>query len=293
MPNHLFTRAGGIWADNTDLLHAEMADIDAKTVDSFSSTGGVYALASNWIVGGSPGVGIEFDVQLDTADLVTHGTLTVDDSLFQNGQAFFADDATFSGPNFTVTSAIMEFGDSTADLFVFNAHGNFQGQVNFNDDVFCNDVLHVSGELFGADVSLSGFLDANGNCFLGGSGFVEFLGDVTARTVIGFADNGKVKWRNKVIAAPGNQSVVAALFDTVLIPASVLAAGNGITIDDTGAQDGMRIEFTTEDAATAGIHVATPGGFAVPLQSASGLYQTCAFQRIAGTWRIASLGLRA
>jgi len=281
--NHLFTRA--LWSPDTDLLYTELEDLDAKTVDSLSATGGTYALTDYLIIGGAPGLSIQFDVPLNVAGASVHGVLSVDDSTYLSATLDVGGDATFAGTNFNLNSPFMNFGDSSADLFTFNAHGTFEAGVNFNDGVFFND-----SATFNSGATFNDFLNADGNCFLGSvAGFVEFLGAVTSRVPISFADAGKVKWRNKTLTVTGNQSVVAAQVDTVFVPNGLMGAGNIVTIDDTGAEDGMRIEFATTEVTNV-VAITTPAALTTPIKNAAAAFQTVAYQRIAGVWQVVSLG---
>jgi hypothetical protein len=282
MANHTYTRAGGVWDPDTDLLAAELADLDAKTVDSISGTGGIYILADDLTLAAAPGV--QFIV----------GALTdfQNDVQFQT-QAFFYDEVTFNDDvSFGQDVDFYGLTDFKNDV-QFQTNTFFYDDATFNDDVTvsASGLLDVYSEgRFHDDVSitggttLSGFLNADGNCFLGDPGFVEFLGDVTVRKGITFADTGAIAHRY-VLGGDANASYSPRAVHEVVILDGTLTAARTYTINDTGCVDGQEIIFTNKDQ-TFPLIVLRPD--AVNLGSNLGRWKRC--KRISGNWQIVQEG---
>lgn len=296
-------RAPGLWVDGTTVPGTQWEQFDANLANALDGAdGGTYSLSAPMVIGGAPGVYFEFDlgVAFDEA-VVMNDNLDVFGNVYFGGvgsQTFAVQaDVTFSDGSVTI-------GASGSDALTVESFTTFNDVANFDGDTFFTAAVDFNGAVrFDGNLDINSAIATIGttgadaltiNSFTQFNDVVSFNGTalfsaVTFQVPIGFSGTGKIKWRNKTISVTGNQSVVAANYDFVYIPAATMAAGETITIDDTSAQDGMRIEFSTNDTNT--INIATPAGLTVPLLRGAGSYQTVAFQRVSGTWRVANYGL--
>lgn len=283
--NHLFTRAGGIWADDTDLLHLEMADIDAKTVDSISATGGVYALVDELQIGGAPGTFVQIDVELDVTAPAQFA-----DSMFVLG------DADFAGVNFFMNVANASIGNTNADQLTVNSLSDFLGfarfdggasffdVATFNDVADFNDRATFNDEVdFEALVIFDSIATFNDEAHFNGD--THFGGTVTLGVPLSYSSSGRVPQR-QTLGADVDQSFGPTGRTHVIVMAGVLSADRVYTISDVGAIDGDRIRFTNLDA-TWQITVAAPGGGILSLvKRASTFSRAVEAERVSGSWVI-------
>lgn len=176
------------------------------------------------------------------------GNVELDNQLKVDGGALVETFLNVTGPLSVTGDAVIQGFFTTASLFTAES------------PVIVQDTLTAAGAL---------------NC----QSVVQFSDSVS------FTGNGKLKTRSKVIAATGDQSIVARNWDVVYIPNGVMAAGNNLTIDDTGAEDDMEIRFTTADT-TNSVNAVVPSPLqAFALKNATGFYMSWHFKRIAGSWR--------
>lgn len=290
--NHTFTRAGGVWAPGTGLLSAELADIDAKTVDSISATGGTYLLQDDLVIG-------------------TDGF----SSVFYEAPVFFGEDITatenafFYGELRATGDVQLGGGSTTVDVFgatTFQGTAGFEATSTFNDIAIFNELVQLNGQVFvnapigffdntffeiGSDpifeapTTFNGVLDANANCFLGGTGFVvELLAPTTLRQPMTMQGTGCIVQRY-VIGANGNATYSPlATHEVVIMPGGITGAVQ-YTIDDTDCVNGQEILFTNKEPAQV-MTPKRPDG--TGLAGISGGWCRC--KRIAGTWTIVQRG---
>lgn len=284
MANHDYTRA--LWADNTDLLYTELAHLDEKTVDSISATGGIYALVDHLIIGGASGIGVQFQTDFVslTGDLTvagvvsTYSDVVIGSTLYVEGLTVIADDLNVTGNLEVAGGAVI-----STSLFV-------DGLVVIDDGLTVTGTFEVGAEStfsgdvgFAANILVTGTSELAGPCYLGGpSSAIELRGATTALKPVSFGTDGKIVWRQQVIATDAAQTVLAARVDTVFLPNGLFTALRIITIDDTGATNGMRVYFHTADP-TWGLQVKDPS--ANTLGVILGVSKTWGFaERINGAW---------
>lgn len=258
----------GGWAFGELLTSAHMNALDADHANAIDGlNGGSYELQNDLNIDGA--VGAELHLVIST---IIHSLASFVNGFAVDGLAQFNGNAEFNNP--------VEF----TNTLLAQALATFEAGAEFNDTATFNDAA-----VFHQLVTLLSTLNADGNCFLGNPGFIELLGTVTARKPISFADDGKLLERTQVIAVAGNQTIVAAHVDLVWIPNGVMANLNTLTIDDTGAQDGMSVCFSTRDTSNT-IIARTPGAAqSVALKKQANANADCRFTRIDGTWEITSL----
>lgn len=312
MANHDYTRPGGVWNADTNLLAAELADLDAKTVDSISGTGGVYVLADDLEIGGVPGAIVKLTtgllateaVQLNTTLSVNDTAYLTDDvyigsgsgSIFQvNAGAEFVRPVTF-GDGVTLDDALTVNG-----FFDFNDEGVFHQPVDFNQIVNLFDELNVSEHAaFGDDVYIAGALDVqgtatlngqlvvNGNVQLGTAGSTSVI--LRAQTILRqpmlMQDSGAIVHR--VLAGTSAQSTYSPLtVHEVVVESGVLTASSTTYwLDDTGCTDGNEILFSNKDATNELKVRLNPSGPTIQDLTK----QWVRLVRIGGTWKPTQLG---
>jgi hypothetical protein len=103
--------------------------------------------------------------------------------------------------------------------------------------------------------------------------------------VVSFASSGKLAYRSVVNALDANQTVLAAQVDTYYCPNGVMSANRNVTIDDTGATNGMRVRFWNNDT-TQLLTVKGPGATTLALIGGAGSSYSCEVERIAGVWQL-------
>jgi hypothetical protein len=271
-----------------------METVDANLANAIDGlNGGAYALAHDLTIGGAPGTKIEFAIPLELDDnLVVHGGTFMYGDLLAMGDVYLGSGGIVrvSGPATFVQTATFQNQVEFDDYAHFLNNAEVEGLTYLNGNVqvggiatFIDDVI-VGGTLIVANPATFNS-DAEFNYPVIFQDIVDFNGPAFFNVPVGFTGRGKILHRTKTISVSGNQSVVAANYDSVYIPAGVMVSPSTITIDDTGAEDGMRIEFVNDDTTVAAVAQIPGFGLAVPMTNASGFYRDCAFQRVAGTWR--------
>lgn len=308
---HNYTRAGGVWAADTDLLAAELQDLDYKSTHSMSDNGGVYALVDDMFIGGAiAGLRFELDIQaVFTAGLnVSGGTLAVSSPSFFNSPAEFLDLATFDDDavfNDTVTfNAGVQIGNSASDELAIVSTAlalspwEFDANVTFATNVDVFGGLGVDGDVdiggdatFANQVSVAGPFVASGNAFLGGSGqSVELSGPTELRGPLTMQGAGRIVQR-QVFGVDADMTISPAVCSHV-IQLSGLTATRNYTIDDSGAINGDRMRFTTYEGSFF-VNVKNPGGgLLLAIKSGSGgtLRHWVDVERITGGWLVVGTG---
>ncbi len=306
MANHIRTRA--LWANDTDLLYTELDHLDAKTVDSLSSTGGVYSLTSSLTIGGAPGTAIVFNVPTALYDGVSViGTLDVLGNLsVGSGYAIqFDSDVTLgAGTHLDINSSVTSIGTTGSDAFVVNASSqfqdvNFNGFTNFNNGVtFSADVTLDAGTHLDINSSVTSIGTTGSDAFVVNA-FSQFNEVVTVNSTAYFNNNvefdgeaytsgaGYFKGRRRqrqAIGGDADASYAVTSYDHVHVPAGTLSVARNYTIDDTGAANGDRMEFSNHDTSFA-ISVKKPGGVLIG-QIIGSSHLSCVVERIGGVWKI-------
>lgn len=235
----------GGWAFGELLSSGHMNALDADHANAVDGlNGGSYELTAPLTIGGD-NVTISDGLTAPTV----HGPTEIDDDFTVDGDLTVNEDL-------TVSEDLQCFGEVETQ------------QLQVNNDAVVDGSLTVGGvSEFGNNVTLTGSavltlpaaatLEAPGSGTFGGTGKILNL-----RGKVRLQQDGKLVGRNAVIATGGDQSVVAAQVDTVIVPSGVMANGDIITIDDTGAENGMRVRFVSEDGANA-VLIRRPGGGAV------------------------------
>lgn len=284
MANHDFVRAGNVWASLSDLTSAEMALLDFNAADAMSGTGGTYALEEDMVIGG--GVGITWDFELPVnfnddvdviAQLYVSGTTTIDAPLDVLDDATFSADAIFDADVYLNGTALL-----------VQSQAVFLDSVTFDDDVTADSNAYLDGFVriggatpVGEDFvcnSVAGFYDT-----------VIIDGGMDLRDTLITSGAGRISARRtqrQVAGADANASYAVTAYDHVYVPAGTLTADKNYTIDDTGAVNGDRMEFSTRDTAFA-ISIRRPGGTQIgSIKFATGLYRSMIAERVAGVWDI-------
>ncbi len=300
-------RAPGLWTFDSVVSGAEFEAFDANLAEAIDGRGGVYDLDEPLVIGG--------DTVRIVQNLDVNGSLEVDISFTVNGDAAIVGDLSVGddltvindlsvggtgsidgslgvgteldvGGNLTVDFAVgigtdLLVGDDatiTNDLIVggnVDVTGNIglDGNINVGGDVVVTDDLDVGNDL-----------DVVGDALLGGAGgVVQFRGITTAQKPLSFTGDGKIVWRQQVAATDANQTVVAAQVDSFYWPNGILSVGTrNVTIDDTGAANGMRVIFRSADTSFSFL-VKDPGGG--NLESLHGTTKQWGYaERINGAW---------
>ena len=280
-------RPAGGWAGTTTVSSAEFEHFDRYLSEAIHGQGGAYTLSQELVIGGDnviidEGLIVNGDIAVGDdvdvgGDLDVAGHVVISQTLFVGGLVALDDDLEVAGD-----AEITGHAQVDQTLYV-------GGLVSFNDDLNVAGLLDVDG---GATISGSSVLsaltvgstmDAQGPVFLGGvSDDVDVRGTAIFRKRLAFVDSGKIEHRQQVIATDAVQTVFPALVDTVFLPNGVFTALRVITIDDTGATNGMRVYFHNADPAN-GLQIKDPS--ANTLDTLLGVTKTWGFaERIGGQW---------
>lgn len=184
--NHLYTRPGGVWSPASGLLAAELADLDAKTVDSLSGSGGVYALSEELVIAGAL---VTFD------DLYINDSVFIGDSLavtnrVQVGNLLQVDDRLEVAGDVSVDGSTTMNGSAAVggDLGVF-------GGLNVDGDFFLHGGLTVDGPFHAFDeATFESVVNVHGDFFLSGNGYFALDALVSG----GFEVNGLTEFHGDV-----------------------------------------------------------------------------------------------
>jgi hypothetical protein len=302
-------RSTGLWTFDSVVEDFEFEAFDENLSHALDGKdGGAYVLDADMSIGGGVGASWTFTLPVDfdgdvaigdsgADDLFVNSTFNFDGvGTFSSAVEFF-DDITFSG-NVTVEPG----GDVLVDADLVTIGADFDADFVVNSGTAFNNAVAVDGDFTvqpGNDVLLDGDTVQIGDNFdadfvvNSATGFynsVTFNEPVTVAdtlsigSVVSFTSSGKIKYRQQVVASDANQTVIAAQVDTFYIPTGVFSADRQVQIDDTGAQDGMRIFFMSHDS-TNHCTVLRPGGAGIgSFGGASG--QMSWAERIAGIWQM-------
>lgn len=285
-------RSPGLWTFDTPVEDFEFEYIDASLANAIDGYGGgAYALQADLTIGGAPGAEVQFDLpvgfseQVLIQDLEVHGAVWITGSLLN------------------IDSAVVTVGNTGADAFTVEAFSQFNDIVNFNAGAYFNDDasfaqdIDVNGSAdFGGPVSfhdgtvtmgasgadaftVNAFSTFNGIAIFGGS---TFLGGATTSSGAGYIKARRVS--RQAIGGNADASYSPVSYDHVHVPAGTLGAARNYTIDDTGAADGDRMEFSTQDVGFA-INVKKPGGVQIA-QIVGNTHMSCVVERIVGIWTL-------
>jgi hypothetical protein len=286
MANHDWTKPGGVWPPMVSIPMALLADLDAKTVDSISATGGTYAITENLIIGGAPGTYCQFDISAIFAGATVYGVFEAFGNVGMYGDVTIGSGggdvlnvqsaATFHDA-FTVLG-YAEMGDTTV-TGEFTATGNSF----FNDPAYFFDNVQFSGGVVTASspfdfTSLTTFADQ-----------ATFYEQVVFQKAIVLTGEARIKQR-QAIGGNADATYDAKTYTHVHCPAGTLSAIRAYTIGDTGAQNGDRMRFSTHDTGF-GINVTSPVGDIIKqIKYGTGLWPWVDVERILGTWRLVGSG---
>jgi hypothetical protein len=298
MSNHSFTRPGGVWTDLTGLTAAEMADIDAKTVDSLSASGGTYALTADMLVGGAPGADWTFNLPVNlNSDLAAYGPVTLLSDLnvlglsslsdvscnlldvYQDAHfhdiAYYHSLAQFIGNCEMLGNVFM--GHASSDFLLVSATADFEGPTSFNDPVHAYDTFTFHGA-----TAFQGATAFNG-------GGVTITTALTIGVPVSLTLDGRIPKRQAIGTSAVNTNFAPRTYDHVYWPAGTFSGGDiNAKIDDTGAVNGDRIRFSSNNAAVSYVQVLDPSGgvLAQIRYNASGETFAVDVERVAGVWRV-------
>lgn len=289
MANHLFTRAGGVWAPGSGLLAAELADLDAKTVDSISGTGGAYDITEDLVIGGDPSA--TFHIEVET---VFHNDLTCENDTFLLGPIYHYGSSSFWANTWFYGESVFE-NDFTANNDIFLVGGAYvYGQMGFfsgaffeagSDPEFNAPTEFNQQATFTAGVVIAGPLIATGVTVLGdATHIVQLAGQTQLQKTLTMTSTGSIAHR--AVAGNDTTTVYSPLaVHEVVMETGVLTGSTDWYIDDTGCVDGNEILFANKDGA-AEITVRRPGG--APITSLTADWVRCV--RIAGIWQMTQKG---
>lgn len=271
MSNHLYTRAGGIWTSLSNLLASEMADLDAKTVDSISGSGGAYVLSEGLIIGGAADTFLQLTVPFTFEDggevvgnldvfgnIYTNGTTSLDGALVANGIATFNDNVTFNdgalfNGNVGMSGSVL-IGNSPADSALVVATLDVLNPATFESDLGVGGSLDVDGVLSSnGDFYVSGVTHFNRRVHLNSGGYIE-------------------KRTYTISSDAGFGTVSPADYDEVLVlDGFTPSIGATLTIDDAGLTSGAAMSVVTKNTAGAFfLSISTGGTIALMLNTAGG-----------------------
>jgi hypothetical protein len=301
MSNLQFTRPGGVWNTDTDLLAAELADFDGKTVRAVSGDGGTYYLLDPLVIGGAAGTFVEFsaDVTFDRnayfdasaifndqvyvgpgspmevvrdatfyANVRIDGELTCNGDLNADGEAFFTNVTFHYGPTGFYDNVYFELGSDPI----------FEPPTTFNSSITVAGGCTVAGALVatGAVVTFVGHLFANGNVNLGDASTdtVRLRGSTQLEAVMTPVGDGRILETG--VIAP-NADATFDIRKTRHIFIEFTTETRTYTIDGTDLRDG---DWFIVDNKSDNLHaiVGAVGG-AVTSQSAA------KFIRVLGSWK--------
>jgi hypothetical protein len=288
-------RAEGGYAGTTTIASAEFEHFDKYLSEAVHGQGGTYVLTQPLILGGDNFVVVE-NVEVGGALTVTgatilNGDVDIDASIDITGNAAVGGTLDIGG-----TASFGAGVDITGAVLMHSSVGidgalSVAGDVTFSDDLtveglatFSDSVIFDDTTTFNAAASFEEDVYFNGTAFVCQSQAV-FFEDVTLRNVVSFADAGKIVYRQKVVATDANQTVLAAQVDSFIVPAGVFSANREVTIDDTGAANGMRIHFISYDASNH-CTVLRPGGGAGMGSFGGASGQMAWAERINGVWEM-------
>jgi hypothetical protein len=279
-------RNPGLWLDIVAVSGADFEHFDANLAEAVDGRGGAYILVEDLEFGGA-------DLILGD-NLEVGNDLSVGGDLQVSGNAIMVGDLTVGVDDtdvFTTEATTSFLGPSTfarevtfADLVIAEADWTFEQDVDVGGNLDVGGDIALTGSLtVGGGLYVAGSLDADGNCYLGGaSGIVEVLGTTTIRKPVSFGNEGKLRWRQQLVATDANQTCLGAQVDSFILPNGVFTAARSVTIDDTGATDGMRINFRSRDTSFL-LTVKDPGGNNLDTLAGATLPWGYA-ERIGGSW---------
>lgn len=263
MSNLQFTRPGGVWNTDTDLLAAELADLDGKTVRAVSGDGGTYYLLDPLVIGGAAGTFVEFsaDVTFDRnayfdasaifndqvyvgpgspmevvrdatfyANVRIDGELTCNGDLNADGEAFFTNVTFHYGPTGFYDNVYFEVGSDPV----------FESPATFNSSITVAGGCTVAGPFVttGAVNTMVGHLFANGNVNLGDSeaDLVRFRGATQLEAVMTPVGDGRIL-ETGVVAPDSDATFDIRQTRHIVLPGG-LSTTRSYTISPTGLVDG-------------------------------------------------------
>jgi hypothetical protein len=287
MANFTYTRPGGVWATDTDLLPSELADLDLKTTNAVSGDGGTYYLDDPLVLGGSGTAFFEVGVEakfLDDAtfanDTFLNGTVYVYGSIGFYAPAYFENEANFDGNlwanGFTFLEGPVQVhgqvGFFSAVVFDAGTDPVFAAPATFNAAVDINSSVDVSGGL-----TVAGPLVATNSAVF--TGVTGLYGAVDLRKTLTMSSTGSIAHR--VVAGDDTTTSYSPLaVHEVVMESGVLSGSTDWYINDSGCTDGNEILFGNKDGA-ASITVRRPGGSSII--DLTNKWVRCV--RIAGVWQ--------
>lgn len=221
------------------------------------------------------------------------------DDLTVNATADFNAHATFEAVDINgtlITHGTLQAGTSDGDLLDVRATADFKSAATFEEAAYFNGNVTIGNS--GADAlevvapaTFDGFtkflsdvvLDAGVQIGNHSTDVIDVRGAVTLKTVLGFADNGRVILR--AVAAP-DANRTYKVTDANLIHVNALSASRTYSISDEGAQDGdFFIIATTANGSN--VTVASPTILYTITNQNSTTPAWVMLVRIAGLWRVA------
>lgn len=297
-------RAPGSWTNSSVVPGSQFEQLDANLAHALDAYGGgAYSLQTDILVGGSPGVDWVFDLPvtfngpLVANDGVYLGSNSAD-AVIVNAQALFfstvefqdpvafTDDVNYYDPVYYHSLAQylgncemfgnVYMGSTSADLLLVSATSSFEGPVSFNEpvDVYDTWAFHAGFSVVGT----ASFANP-----------VELNGGAVIKSPVSFTNEGRIPQRQAIGVNAALTQYSSRHYDHVFFPAGTLTGADiNAKIDDTGAADGDRMRFSTNDTSSALVQILNPGNTVIAQikYNASGDVFAVDVERIAGTWRI-------
>jgi len=301
MAHFTYTRVGGVWATLTDLLSAEVADLDSKTFRSINGDdGGTWAPGSVIIIGGQ---GIQVDGPLHATGefKAIGGSLTLGDSsgdvLTVGATTIFENGVTFTSPTSpTVFAGIKPIFDngltasgSVSLLSTLSVTGNatFLGRLDVSGSMKLGDSIADVITSFGAFIAASDAAFAT-NVTLGSDATnnIVLQGTTTAQQPINLVNKGHINERVYVVASDSDLTLGVEDADVIYYPNGVLTADRNLRIKDLGATSGSKIVVISDEPTLKVTIRRDADSFSLnEVRSSSGKNGSAAVRFMAGTWR--------
>jgi hypothetical protein len=185
------------------------------------------------------------------------------------------------------------FNDPTAfyDTVDFNDPVTFNDYVTFNDPVTFADTTGFQGPAFfdgnvNIGSSTSDALTVDATSTFSGNMTVQNAAAFEGTVVTNSVGNFRVRRvRRQTAGGDVDSTIDVTLTDHVFVAAGAITANRIYTLSDTGAVNGDRVRFSTQEA-TFGITVKNPSAGTLELLcNVSGSISWCDVERVNGTWR--------
>lgn len=254
-------RSPGLWTFDSVVEDFEFEAFDENLSHALDGQdGGAYVLGADMSIGGGVAVDWTFDLPVNFyenvlfSDIVEFEGITsflgvatflndvlMDDNLEVNGSTFLDGDMVrIGGASPFGADLVCNSVAGFYDLAIFNGDATFNQNATFNDSVLFSDIVEFE--------AITSFL-----------GTVTFNNDVTINDPVTFGTGGYVKERLFTMTDTNVADRGPRNCDEVFVEQGTLSGSRTFTIDDTGAEDGAVILFSTQNTSY-DVTVKKPGG---------------------------------